>query len=192
MRLNDYTTSTLVKNKQEFEYTAQMCALERFDMPDLAVQEYRLIKQEIERRELVYTSQATSSHLAEALNVVFTAIQCRSLPVLVDSLAQGVEVKEKSAEVRLNPKSGFFREILLRRQLDGKEDIVNAAIFIPGGAVPLAWLRAACPDLTVSIMHPQVYEVVRMAGDQTGRIEFVTDSTSSDLGALVTAIRVSY
>ena len=81
---------------------------------------------------------------------------------------------------------------MLRRQLDGREDIVNAAIFIPGGAVPLAWLQAACPDLTVSVMHPQVYEVVRMAGDKAGRIEFVTDSSSSELGAVVTAMRVSY
>src|SRR4030095_4820756 len=114
----DYTTSSLLKSKKDFEYTAQMSALERVEIPDLVAEEYRLIKQEIERRETIYTRNATSSNFFEALKDVLTAIGQPTLSGLIDRLAQGVEFNQQSAEVRLNPKSEIFREIVLRRELD--------------------------------------------------------------------------
>lgn len=187
--------SSLLKRIEEFEYAALMGALERQEVPEAAAQDYLTMKEELRRREELHRQSCTRANFPAALEAVLAVIAERRLGKLVLRLAQGAEHWDQSAEVRINPKNPFFKEIVLRRLMAGDADTVKAAIFVPGGTLPLAWVRELFPDLAMSAEawpgEPLVYEVLRIAKDQAGRIEFVSSSEAYDPDAHVTAIRIS-
>jgi len=196
MQFQNCTTASLLRRKQEFEYAAQLSAIERIAVPEDAAEEYYSVEREITRREELYQTKCTKSHLGLALRDCMLLIGEPDLAQLLGQLAQGQEPGESSDQLRLNPINPFFKEIVLRRDsAEAQADTVRSATFLPGRAIPLAWLRSLLPDLGAPLATkggPGVhFEVVRVVNGRSGRLEFYCLSAGDSPEAPVSKIVVS-
>ena len=180
--------------KAEFEYGAQMAALEKIDIDPASVEEYTELANELAGREDLYREQSSPEAFRSAVADCLVLIGQRSLPALVSHLSQGYEPTGKFGEVRLNPKNKFFREIVLH--IDEKrndDETVRAAHFTPGRAIPISWIEAEFMDLSSATEGEggvKRYDVLRVFDDKSGRLEFFAQHQEPDADERVTRISV--
>ncbi|HEY9869070.1 MAG TPA: hypothetical protein V6D08_07880 [Candidatus Obscuribacterales bacterium] len=190
--LRSYTTAKLEKLKSDFEYTAQMAALERIEVDAASMQEYSDLSDELARREEVYRESCVLSRLAPSIADCLQVVGQRRMPELVASLADGLESTGAFGEVRLNPKNTFFREILLQLdQVQGDGETVKSAVFVTGQPIPLQWVKDACGDLSSGVATEagqKRYDLLRLVEDRPGRLEFFADQDNEKAPEMVSKI----
>ena len=194
MRFQNYTTDKLRQLKSQFEYTAQMAALEKIEVDPASIEEYTELTQELSGREEVYREHSSQHAFRRAVSDCLLLIEQRSVLQLLAALGQGYEPTGKFAEVRLNPKNSFFREIVL--QIDarsGNEETVRAGHFVPGYPIPMEWVRAEFADLSspsVEADGSRRYDVLRLRHERSGRLEFVAKEERPESEEKVSRISV--
>jgi len=181
MQFHGYATPNLLRQKAEFEYTAQMCAVERLDIPDMAAEEYLDLRQEIERREQMYEACCTLAHLKSAIDECLLVVGNRSLSALLPQLSEHREPDTTADQVSLNPRNPFFQEITLEKDPhDPVGNRIKAAVFRPGKSIPIEWIQQQIPDLyhanDPASEFSSEYEVLRLVNDQAGCLKFVRGS----------------
>lgn len=194
MRFQNYTTPMLEQLKADFEYTAQMSALEKIETDPASAEEYAELTDELARREEMYRQHSTREGFAKALEDCLLPIGQRLVASLITELGQGRESTERPDEVRLNPRNPFFRDVVLQVDEDqGSDGLVRRAVFVPGNTIPFEWVQAEVADLPASFQAEngrRRYDVLRLLSDRSGRIEFVSQIDESSGEERVTGIVV--
>jgi hypothetical protein len=185
MSLTAYTTASLIQRKQELEYCAQMCALEMVEVPEPVADEYKALSSELELREDLYRISCTREATDSAVNDWLEVIRTRTTHELLARLGLGHEVDLQAGCYRLNPRNPFFLEVdLFAAQSDEADKKVVYASFTPALSFPLSWITERLPNVTartdIESTQELRYEALQVAGEQTGRFEFVVRGEGAD------------